>query len=530
MHTLPLRLVRILFFILMFICSAESLAQPSVEQVGQWTIFQTTVTNHNRYENPFEEVTLQVTFTKPDGSQVDFWGFYDNKQQWKIRYMPDQTGTWQYQAKFSDSNKEITGQFQCVASDIPGMIHQDELNPIWFGYKGGRHVLVRSLHVGDRFFADTNNMLTGEPWNPAMRQQFLDWVQAQGYNMLSIASHYLNRAVEDRGLGWQTPDLWDATHQMPNPAAYAKMEAVLNELADRQLLVYPFAGFFGKASDFPKEEEKQLLYIKYTLARIAPYWNIVLLVGGPEPLYKKNPHLSKEEVIRLGNTIDSLDVFDHLLSVHSPTGDDPFKDEPWLSYGILQGPKTLDRQALSAGLLKNHHPQKPLYAQETLWPGNTFGHPPYSEDDIRKNAYVMMMSAAAINFGDMLDNSSSGFSGTLDFSKKVQAKHDIVHQVWDFFSGIEFYRMTPRQDLVNNGYCLAEEGKQYLIYLEEKGNINVQLPENAYRVTWINAKNPQDTLKGGITRDGQRLQTPNRGDDWLLWLLKEADSDQATHK
>ena len=83
---------------------------------------------------------------------------------------------------------------------------------------------------------------------------------------------------------------------------------------------------------------------------------------------------------------------------YNPTGDDPFKDMDWTSYGILQDPKTTDREKLSRGLLRNHHPAKPLYAQETLWPGNKY-HPQYTADDIRKNAYVMMMSAAAINVG-----------------------------------------------------------------------------------------------------------------------------------
>ena len=87
------------------------------------------------------------------------------------------------------------------------------------------------------------------------------------------------------------------------------MEAVLDTLAERRLMVYPFAGFFGKEADFPREEAAQERYVRYTLARISPYWNLLLLVGGPEPLYKRNPHLTAEEVHRLGQLIQRLDVF-----------------------------------------------------------------------------------------------------------------------------------------------------------------------------------------------------------------------------
>lgn len=489
-----------------------------VPTVGQWDMFEASIPTTQSYDNPYTDVALNVTLTRPNGQTVDFWGFYDGKTQWKFRWMPDTVGTWQYEARFSDGTPGQQGSFRCVASDIPGMISQDEANPQWFGFRGGKHTLVRSFHVGDRFFADTSNTITGEPWSPTRRRAFLDWTQRQGYNMLSVASHYLNRNVERRGQGWPTPDLWDADQQRPNPAAYARMEAVLNDLKARRIMVYPFAGFFGKESDFPHDPEAQLQYVKYTLARLAPYWNLLLLVGGPEPLYRKNPHLTRAEVNRLGKMIDSLDVFNHLLSVHSPTGDDPFRDETWTSYGILQGPKTVDRQELYEGLLRNHHPEKPLYAQETLWPGNTYGHPEYSEADIRKNAYVMMMAATAINFADMNGNSSSGFSGTIDLAQKVQAKHDVIKQVWDFFETIDFYRMTPAPSLVNRGYCLAEAGKQYLVYLENGEETSVRIPPGTYTVTWINAQDTHDRREQGITSGEQPLAPPDEGDDWLLWL------------
>ena len=53
----------------------------------------------------------------------------------------------------------------------------------------------------------------------------------------------------------------------------------------------------------------------------------------------------------------------------------------------------------------------------------------------------------------------------MDLSDKVQSRHDIVTMVWDFFESIPFYRMSPRQDLVSAGHCLAEPGHRYLVYL-----------------------------------------------------------------
>jgi hypothetical protein len=301
------------------------------------------------------------------------------------------------------------------------------------------------------------------------------------------------------------------------------MERILDALAARRMMVYPFAGFFGRDSDFPREEEKQDLYIKYTLARLGPYWNVLLNVGGPEPRLKGRPYLAADQINRLGRRIREWDVFGHLLSVHNPTGDDQFKDTDWTSYGVLQGPKTRDRKKLSAGLLLDHHDAKPLYAQETLWAGNKH-HPDYSGDDLRKNAYVLMMSAAALNFGDMNGNSSSGFSGTLDLAGRVQQRHDIIKAVWDFFETVPYHRTRPRQDLVDAGYCLAEPGRQYLVYLERPGTVNVAIQGGPYRVKWVNAANTSDVRAGGTTTTGRDLASPQTGDDWLLNLVLREDS------
>jgi len=485
--------------------------------VGKWERFEAVVENAKEYADPYTDVMLEAVYTKPDGSVVNFWGFYDGGATWRIRFMPDQIGEWKYEAKFSDGAPGVSGTFNCVDSDTPGMISVDELNPLWLGFKGGNHCLIRSFHVGDGFFA-TNCPDT-------KRREFLDWAQAQGYNMLSIASHYLNRNSPGRGEGWDTPALWPL-----NASEYGKLELMLDDLSERRIMVFPFAGFFGRSSNLPTDQQDQENYIRYVLARFGSYWNILLNVAGPEPLLRPQDYqnvTTEDGINRLGKLIKSLDVFGHPISVHNRTGDDPFRDEDWLSYGTLQGPKKTDLSKLSAGLLKNHHPDKPLYAQETLWSGNK-NHPDYTDTQLRKNAFVIMMSAAALNFidnggpnpGDM-GNSSSGFSGSMDLSDRRQSRHDIVKKVWDFFETIPFYRMSPRQDLVSAGYCLAEEGHQYLIYLDSGGSVDVKIGDGEYRVQWINAQDTTDRRDGGITGNGEKLNAPDDGDDWLLYLTAD---------
>ena len=504
-----------------FVLTVNSVAvtnAPTTNTVPQWERFETALTNTIVHADPYRDVTLNVTYTRPDASTVSFWGFYDGGSTWRMRFMPDQLGTWSYSASFSDGAPGGTGIIQCVAGNLPGMISRDETNSLWFGYKGGGHAQLRSFQVGDRYFASN--------WPASNRTAFLDWAQAQGYNMLSIASLYLNRNVAGRGQGWNTPDLWDGTARTLKAAEYQKLEALLDDLAARKMIVFPFAGFFGKSSDFPLIQADQELYLRYTLARVGSYWNVVFAVAGPEPLYATDTieyrnAMPFAELTRLGALIKSLDVFGHPLTVHNVTAENAFVNEPWESFTTLQGPKTLSRTALSSGLLAAHS-ARPLFAAELLWPGNTLGHPVYSDTDIRKNGFVITMSAATLNFGDMNGNSSSGFSGSLDPVDKIQSRHDIIKRVWDFFEPFQLYRMSPHQDLVNNGFCLADPGREYLVYLESRGTVNVAVSNGPFQVEWINAQNTLDRRTAPATSTGQGLASPTDGDDWLLHLVSTA--------
>lgn len=492
-------------------------ADEPTKEVGLWDQIEHVVTNPKPYDDPYGDVTLDVRYTRPDGSVIEFWGFYDGASRWRFRCLSDQLGEWQYTAKFSDGQSGAAGTFRCVESDLPGRIGAYPPNPIWFGCGTGEPILLRSLHCGDRFFArnwdDPFDLQDGEK-----RKVFLDWAQSQGYNTLSIASHYMNRQAQGRGIGWDTPRLWPL-----NAKEYRSMEAVLDELARRRIVVFPFAGFFGRDANFPTAPAQQTQYLRYTIARLGAYWNLLFNVAGPEPRLRSKPYMSFENICRLGSEIHELDVFGHLITVHNATGNDIYRAEPWIGFGTLQGPKTLDRNRLARDLLRNHHPARPLFAQETLWPGNTFGHPAYSDDDIRRNAYVILFSGAMINFGDMHGSSSSGFSNSMNPAEAQPRRHAIIQRVWETFDTLPWARLKPRPDLVNAGYCLAAPGNEYVVYLDQPVAVDVKIEGGPLEITWINARNTSDRSTKGLTDDGRYL-TPPGNNDWILHLRKPAGS------
>jgi Family of unknown function (DUF6298)/Putative collagen-binding domain of a collagenase len=73
--------------------------------------------------------------------------------------------------------------------------------------------------------------------------------------------------------------------------------------------------------------------------------------------------------------------------------------------------------------------------------------------------------------------------------------------------------LQPRSDLASTQYCLADPGKEYLVYLPNGGEVTVSLAAGRYRFEWLNplTGTPADT--GSVTASGgeQSLQAPFAG-------------------
>lgn len=82
--------------------------------------------------------------------------------------------------------------------------------------------------------------------------------------------------------------------------------------------------------------------------------------------------------------------------------------------------------------------------------------------------------------------------------------------------------MTPRNELASSNYCLADPGKEYLIYLPDGGEVSLDLTaaSGTLQVEWVHPVEgtikPAGPVQGGGKR---RFQTPFSGDAALhLWV------------
>src|ERR1700761_568464 len=86
--TMPLRIV----LCTMIFCAAIAYGQDY--NAHQWQVVEITLTSSVSYADPFQDVDVTATFTRPDGKVITRPAFWDGGLTWKVRFAPPQTGLW----------------------------------------------------------------------------------------------------------------------------------------------------------------------------------------------------------------------------------------------------------------------------------------------------------------------------------------------------------------------------------------------------------------------------------------------------
>lgn len=84
-----------------------------IDKIEKWDYFEISLSGPED-GNPFQEVELSAQFTLGE-TIISTKGFYNGKGEYKIRFMPKQTGIWKYITQSSEKKLNgKRGQFECV--------------------------------------------------------------------------------------------------------------------------------------------------------------------------------------------------------------------------------------------------------------------------------------------------------------------------------------------------------------------------------------------------------------------------------
>jgi len=75
----------------------------TVTGIEKWKRWEKTFTSSKTYSNPFLNHDLKVTYTSPTGETYSSYGFWDGGTTFKIRFMFNEIGKWNWKTTFSDT-------------------------------------------------------------------------------------------------------------------------------------------------------------------------------------------------------------------------------------------------------------------------------------------------------------------------------------------------------------------------------------------------------------------------------------------
>jgi hypothetical protein len=351
------KLFAALFVSLPFITIAQ-------QKIEQWGRFELTL-NNNYKGNPYKDAQLQATFTGPDTSYT-VAGFYDGDNTFKLRFMPQRTGNWQYITKSNIAalnNKK--GSFECITAD------------------GSNHGIVRVSDTYNFKYADGKQYYplgtTAYAWthmSQAVQELTLNSLKQSGFNKIRMCVFPKNYDLVKeepelypyviKSTGTDGKKEWDLNQF--NPAFFQHLEKRIADLEQLGIeadliLFHPYDK--GRWGFDAMPMEANLRYIQYISARLSSYRNIWWSLAN-EWDYVTSKTVADWETI--AKTVVKNDPYRHLLSIHGATASYFEYWKPEFTHISVQDEAPVQSPNAIATLRNVYH--KPVICDEVGYEGN----------------------------------------------------------------------------------------------------------------------------------------------------------------
>lgn len=533
--------------------------------VGQWEVYEITLTSTKTYVNPFRDVDVYADFTAADGSTIRVYGFYDgngNGNQgnlWKIRFASDITTSWSWHTTATDTSNsglhDQSGQFNVVSSDEPGPLAPDPQHPNAWQHANGTHFLWSlgySIH-----------MLGADRTHPAVGgwEDYLDWLQAHRFNGVMFIMQVPSFDACSTCQAGMAP--WSALGNNPPPTyafnnnnrvdyfvmpwaregdpntygetlrntdfnrfylpLWQKADEILAEMQERDMVAHIFQyddQTFWPTAGSPEEE----LYWDYMIRRFGAHWNVAFNDGIDLNEYRPSSWVSLWQEYFCEN-----DPFQHARS--SRHGSDEPNSATWRSMQAANASQPNNVDAWRN--LMDDSPQKPVTEDDGIRAEKDHGIP---ADRFMQLAWWSVLSGPG-GFGATWAgaNDPGNWYANLDEDSEGMLRVEIRNRfVLDFNVAqerrIPFWKLEVHDDLVSEKdvYVVADPGDHYLVYFDEGAPRNISLDLSAAStnlpVTWLNPVTGQRTsAEPVVPGDARPFSNPYNGPGVLYVGAGETD-------
>lgn len=353
-------------FLISTILLLNSMLLFAQEKVEQWQRFEMSFYHKS---NNLNNVQLSAKFTSKDTSFI-VNGFYDGNNTYKIRFMPQEIGKWNY--KITSNISEINnkkGTFECVKarSKNHGIVKVN--NTYHFKYANGKNYYP----FGTTAYAWTH-------MSNDVQEETLKSLKASGFNKLRMCVF-----PKDYDLVKEEPELypfeikkidtdengnkvftWD--FDKFNPKFFQHLEKRIDDLAALGIeadliLFHPYDK--GRWGFDAMSNHINIKYIEHITARLSSFKNVWWSLAN-EWDYVKAKTITDWDL--LTETVVKNDPYKHLCSIHGATATYYNYSKPEFTHVSVQDEAPV-QNSYSSATLRNVY-QKPIIFDEVGYEGN----------------------------------------------------------------------------------------------------------------------------------------------------------------
>jgi len=481
---------QIFFFVATIYCANLT---PTID-VPQWSPYDLSFQTIAEHENPFK-VSFSATVKRPDGTTFAMPGFYDGDM-WKIRVSPTAEGTWSLQTHSDDPSLDgKSASFVCVPNTNPkvhGGLLIDSSHPYHFVFEDGTRYFMNGYECDWLWVLDMDTL------NP-----FLDKLIAYGFNdiILNAYAHdtsWSKGNVDGYDYGPPPKYAWEGTNENPihdrfNLSFWKHYDLMMDALNSRGITAHIMIKVYNKMVNWPqKASEEDDLYFRWLIARYSAYSNVIWD-------FSKEANNEKDLDYKLNRFkfIRDNDSYYRLITNHD--------DKATYDTGVYN--KVLD---FRSDQQHSYWHEKILeQRKQNVWPvvNVEFGyeHGPKGIDDktygvVQSPEEVCRRAWEICLAGGYIVYYYTYTAWDIIKPEDNPPGYAYFKNLYDFFNNTQYWLMDPADELVSEGYCLANPGKEYVIFLNKAKPFKIKF-SGSFKGVWFDPFKGEYMDAGKITEE-----------------------------
>ncbi len=485
------------------------------ETSEQWSRWENTLVSSTAYSNPFQDVTVTVTYNGPNAESFSTWAFWDGGTSFKMRNAFPSIGVWTWTTTCSDvSNNGLHNQTGTV-----NVIPYSGTNPLM------QHGFLQTEVNGKRYLyhADgTPFFWSGDThWLATMKLSengFKTWVDKRVSQDFTVLQTNIARGNGNdlQGNGPWTNNRWNLNF-------FQKLDREFDYANDNGLVLF-VNGFVDLT--WARGISDHLRLTKMIAARYHAHF--ITYSSGMDDKTESIHH-------SINAALDEVtDV--HLITQHTGTSSswpEAFWDRNYLDFGMIQTGHGGHNYSNATGNVFSYvdkfwdYSPKRAFVNAEAWYEGYSGNPEASPSQALQLGYSTILNGSFGYTYGVVRNWDIGTDSWLNTALSLPGG-DYMKYFSKVFTDHDWWKLVPARQLVLNNpsdsrdkmsFAVADDGSLGMAYLPDNSTITInksQFSGNMH-VRWFNPKTGVYSDAGNTTNIGnQSFNAPNGSQEWLL--------------